>query len=101
MDKFVLKFLWLEKSIAVSLDQKIADKTMPLTEYFFWPQKDAWEEMKFFLDTKGWISQVDSIALLNRITEVINYWQDKEDLHKREISKVREKFQDCLFVGYN
>ena len=43
MNKFILKFLWLEKSVAVALDQKVGDKTIPLTEYFFWPQKDAWE----------------------------------------------------------
>jgi 30S ribosomal protein 3 len=101
MNKFILKFLWLEKSVAVALDQKVCDKTIPLTEYFFWPQKDAWEDMKFFLDNKSWISQVDSIKLLNEITEVINFWQDKEDLHKKEIYKVRERFPNCLFVGFD
>ena len=57
--------------------------------------------MKFFLDNKSWISQVDSIKLLNEITEVINFWQDKEEFHKKEIYKVRERFPDCLFVGFN
>ena len=57
--------------------------------------------MNFFLDNKSWISQVDSIKLLNEITEVINFWQDKEEFHKKEIYKVRERFPDCLFVGFN
>lgn len=101
MENFVLKFLWLEKSIAVSLDQRVGDKTSPLTEYFFWPQRDAWEEMKNFLEGKTWISQSTSILLLNQITEVINFWQEKDNLNKRDIFKVREKFPSCLFVGYD
>lgn len=101
MERFVLKFLWLEKSIAVALDQKIGDKTTPLTEYYFWPQKDAWEEMKTFLENKTWISQNDSIILLNQITEIINFWQDKDGLNKKDILKVKENFPKAVFVGYD
>lgn len=101
MDNYVLKFLWLEKSVAVSLDQCVNDKTTPLTEYYFWPQRDAWEEMKNFLEDKDWISQSTSIVLLNQITEVINFWQDKDNLDKKDISKLKEKFPKCLFVGYD
>lgn len=101
MEKFVLKFLWLEKNIAVALDQKVGDKTIPLTEYFFWPQKDAWEEMKLYLETEKWIPQSDAILLLNQITEVINFWQEKENSNKKELSKVREKFGKSLFIGFD
>ena len=34
IEKFILKFIWLEKNIAVILDQKVGDKTITLTEYF-------------------------------------------------------------------
>ena len=101
MESFVLKFIWLEKSIAVALDQRVGDKTLPLTEYFFWPQKDAWEEIKIFLESKSWISQTDSIFLLNQVTEIINFWQDKNALDKKDLDKVKEKFKNCKFVGYN
>ncbi len=100
MERFVLKFLWLEKSIGVALDQRVGDKSTPLTEYFFWPQKDAWEEMKFYLESKSWILQTESILLLNEITEVINSWQEKDGLVKKDINKVREQFRDAIFVGY-
>lgn len=98
MSKFVLKFLWLEKAIAVSLDQKVAEKTSPVTEYFFWPRKDAWEEMKLDLETKPWITKSDSISLLNQVTEVINFWQENNGL---DLVKVRARFPECIFIGYS
>lgn len=101
MERFILKFLWLDKSIAVCLDQKIGGRTSPLTEYFFWPQKDAWEEMKNFLEKRPWISQNDSILILNQVTEVINCWQDKDSFSKKDFNKLREKFPNSLFIGYN
>jgi 30S ribosomal protein 3 len=97
MERFVLKFLWLDKNIGVSLDQRVGDKIMPLTEFFFWPQKDAWEEMKFYLESKDWILQSESIYLLNQITEVINSWQQTSN---KDFSKLKEQFPDIIFVGY-
>lgn len=38
----------------------------PLTEYFIWPRKDAWEELKVALEQRPWISDIDKIRLLNR-----------------------------------
>lgn len=101
MNRFILKFLWLEKSVAVCLDQKIGERTTPLTEYYFWPQKDAWEEMKNFLEDKSWITQNESIILLNQITEVINAWQDKESFQKKDITKLKDKFPNALFIGHD
>ena len=101
MNKFILKFLWLEKSIAVCLDQKIGEKTTPLTEYFFWPQKDAWEEMKNFLESKPWITQAESVILLNQITEIINFWQEKEPtfINKNDFSSLSSKFPNVIFIA--
>jgi hypothetical protein len=41
-----------------------------VTEYFFWPRKDAWEELKAALDTRGWIGEREKVLLLNQCTEV-------------------------------
>jgi len=98
VNKFVLKFLWLEKSIAVALDQQIGFNTSPITEYFFWPRKDAWEELKTELETKLWIDQNEAIVILNQTTEVINYWQEETT---RDLNKAREKFPECLFIGHD
>ncbi|KAK9828459.1 hypothetical protein WJX72_000113 [[Myrmecia] bisecta] len=97
--QYALNFLWLDKNVAVSVDQIFGgDKRSPMTEYFFWPRKDAWEELKATLETKPWISERDKVLLLNKVTEVINYWQD-DATPKHSINDAREKFPDCQFQG--
>lgn len=96
--EYRLNFLWLDKNIAVSVDQKYSeDQFSPMTEYFFWPRKDAWEELKAALEAKPWVSERDKILMLNKTTEVINYWQD--EVTKHSIEDARGKFTDCRFQG--
>ncbi|KAK6931483.1 Ribosomal protein PSRP-3/Ycf65 [Dillenia turbinata] len=74
--RLVLKFIWMEKNIGLGLDQMIPGHgTVPLSPYFFWPRKDAWEELKSTVETKPWISQKKMIILLNQATDIINLWQ--------------------------
>ena len=98
MGRFVLKFIWLEKSIGVSLDQVMGAKNNPLTEYFFWPQQDSWEEIKLFLEKRTWISQTESIALLNQITDVITFWQEKDSNKSNDISLLMQRFPGSSFI---
>lgn len=94
---FALNFLWLDKNIAVSVDQVFAKgHRSPVTEYFFWPRKDAWEELKAALEARPWIGERSKVLLLNRCTEVINYWQDED---KHSIADAETKFTDCKFMG--
>ncbi|KAJ0983195.1 hypothetical protein J5N97_011450 [Dioscorea zingiberensis] len=74
--RLVLKFVWMEKNIGLALDQVIPGYgTIPLSPYYFWPRKDAWEELKSLLESKAWISQKRMIILLNQATDIINLWQ--------------------------
>ncbi|XP_076932361.1 small ribosomal subunit protein cS23z-like [Bidens hawaiensis] len=74
--RVVLKFIWMEKNIGLGLDQEIPGHgSIPLSPYFFWPRKDAWEELKTTLESKPWISQKKMIILLNQATDIINLWQ--------------------------
>ncbi|KAK4487557.1 hypothetical protein RD792_005796 [Penstemon davidsonii] len=74
--RLVLKFIWMEKNIGLGLDQIIPGHgPVPLSPYFFWPRKDAWEELKTTLESKPWISQKKMIILLNQATDIINLWQ--------------------------
>ncbi|PSR87812.1 30S ribosomal protein like [Actinidia chinensis var. chinensis] len=74
--RVVLKFIWMEKNIGLALDQTIPGHgTIPLSPYYFWPRKDAWEELKVLLESKPWISQKQMIILLNQATDIVNLWQ--------------------------
>lgn len=37
------------------------------------------------------------MLLLNKATEVINYWQDEANKHS--IEDARDKFPECVFLG--
>ncbi|PRW33920.1 putative chloroplast RF65 [Chlorella sorokiniana] len=95
--EFSLNFLWLDKNIAVAVDQVFAQgQRSPVTEYFFWPRKDAWEELKASLDTRSWIGEREKVLLLNQCTEVINYWQDE---NKHSLEEARKAFPNAKFQG--
>ena len=94
---YALNFLWLDKNIAVAVDQVFGrGHRSPVTEYFFWPRKDAWEELKASLEGKTWMGEREKVLLLNRCTEVINYWQDES---KHSVAEAGEKFPECKFQG--
>ena len=101
MTNLKLKFLWLEKSIAFAVDEKIGEKINPITEYFFWPRTDAWEELKIELEKKTWISNNESIEILNQTTEIINYWEEKKENENNSLEEIEKKFQHCTFIGHN
>ncbi|GMI66173.1 hypothetical protein HRI_000286600 [Hibiscus trionum] len=74
--RVVLKFIWMEKDIGIGLDQVIPGHgCIPLSPYYFWPRKDAWELLKVLLESKPWISHMQRVHLLNQATDIINLWQ--------------------------
>lgn len=99
MSIFRLKFIWFgSKGIAVALNQTFSGKSLPVTEYFFWPRSDAWDDMRVSLKSKPWISSNELVLILNQLTEVINFWQEKNDLERDHFIELTDRFTHSDFV---
>jgi hypothetical protein len=102
MEKFLLYFGVAKRYIKIALAQRTGKGVLPLTKFYSWPIRDAWEDMKLFLETQKWISSMESVYLLNTFTQVINYW-DKEDKEGKKIARdvfnVKDNFSGSLYTN--
>lgn len=50
--RFKLNILWLENELGIAIDQIQSGEQIPLTDYFFWPKSDTWDQIRRELETK-------------------------------------------------
>lgn len=78
--KLKLKVLWLDDSIGIALAYSNQNDAVinSLTPYYFWPKNDAWEQLKFEMRAKDWISDSQQIIMLNTISEIMTRWKTQK-----------------------
>ncbi len=96
--KVALRVVWLENKLGLAIDQVLSKGSSPITIYYFWPQEDAWEQLKTEMESRrSWIPEYDCNILLNRATDLINYWQ--EEGKGRPMAEAKIKFPDVIFTA--
>jgi len=86
MQNLTLQVLWLDSSLGLAVNQKTANGNLPLTPYYFWPFSEAWEQIRFELDSKPWISNTERVELLNLTVDVMNEWQKSRTIENGNLT---------------
>jgi 30S ribosomal protein 3 len=94
-----LKVLWLKNVLGLALDQKVIKQSYPLTQYYFWPRTEAWDQLKLELDSKPWLSEKEKISTLNLATDIISHWRTNRNTDA--VQKVANNFSEAVFVDLN
>lgn len=64
-----------KNKLGIGIDQIQLEEQIPLTNYFFWPKIDIWDQIRAELKTKPWISDQIKAELLNSTAVIVNQWQ--------------------------
>jgi 30S ribosomal protein 3 len=95
---YELNCLYLEKAVGIAVDQRLASgEKGPVTEYYWWPAKDAWNDLKAQLEGMPWIAEADVVDIMNKATSIINFWQGDEG--RPTMEEARAEFPRVTFYG--
>ena len=94
-----LKILWAKNFRGLSIDQVSTRHNLPITNYYFWPKTEAWEQLKIELGLKPWVEEKEKIKILNLAAEVMNFW--RANRNTETVETVITRFSDANFVKIN
>jgi len=94
-----LKILWAKIFLGLSIDQVSTRHNLPITNYYFWPKTEAWEQLKIELGLKPWVEEKEKIKILNLAAEVMNFWRANRNIET--VETVITRFSDANFVKIN
>ena len=104
MPHLELQILWLDSSLGLAVNQKTSNGNVPLTPYYFWPVSEAWEQIRFELNSKPWLSESERVKLLNLVVDVMNKWQQSRIIIANEVEptdKDTVKLNGAAIVGFS
>lgn len=87
--KYLFKILWSKTYIGIAIDEIYQKNCLiPLTVFYFWPQKDGWKLLEAELDSKPWMVDKAKQEILNGYTLIIKYWLENvnENINLQNIS---------------
>ena len=70
-----------------------------MTQYYFWPRTEAWDQLKLELDSKPWLSEKEKIIILNLATDIITHWRTNRNTDA--VNKIANTFSEAAFVDLN
>ena len=94
-----LKVIWQKNLLAIAVEASTSFSTYFLTPYYFSPRTNVWVQLKLELDTKQWLNTNEKRLLLNKVADLINYWQESRT--KDTLKIVKSRFTDVTFVNPN
>ena len=97
--KLELKILWSSNFLGLAIDQTSTKCRLPITNYYFWPKTEAWEQLKIELTFKPWIKDKETARILNSAAEVMNFWRTNRN--SETFKEVINHFPDVNIVKIN
>jgi len=95
-NNFNFKIIWLKDNIGIAVDKKLKNGVLiSITSFYFWPKQDSWKLLNYELSIKPWMTEMDKLFILNKITSLINFWK-KENSNP---SNLLNSFSDILLCG--
>ena len=94
-----LKVFWFKNVLGLAIDQVNLNQKSPLTNYYFWPKTEAWEQLKLELDSKLWLTKKEKEQILQTTGDVMKYWLSYRNT--KTVENLKEEFKeiDVLLIN--